>query len=154
MVKKYPFQDAKAIIHTVCDAAKAGDFDTRDAFMSMLERNPHLAVQGYNAFGKIFFWNEAAVGLYGYREAEAVNQDIFELIIPKEMRPLARAQVEVARKTGKMTEAGACDLLRETGEFVTIYSGHLVFQWENGPQEFYCVDLALETEADALATAP
>jgi PAS domain-containing protein len=155
MIKKYSFQDAKAIIHTVCDAAKAGDFETRAAFMDMLDRNPHLAVQGYNAFGKIFFWNDAAVDLYGYRESEAVNQELFELIIPKEMRHLARAEVEVAQKTGKMMEAAACDLLRENDEFVTVYSGHLILQWDGGPKEFYCVDLALETEADAvMATTP
>lgn len=147
MVKKYPFQEAKAVIHAVCDAADAGGYPTRDDFMDMLARNPHIAAQGYNMFGKVFFWNQASAYLYGHRESDAVNQDLFDLVIPPEMRQLARDAVQVARKTGKMPDPSPCDLLKSNGEYITVYSGHLVFQWDDATTpEFYCLDLALETE--------
>lgn len=150
MVKRYSFKEAKAIIQTICAAAEAGEYKTRESFMSMLAENPHIATQGYNAFGKIFFWNEASSHLYGHRESEAINQDLVEIVLPPEMRSFARDMIFNARKTGKMPEAGPCDLLKNSGEYVTVFSGHVVFQWDDATiPEFYCIDLALETEAPA-----
>jgi PAS domain S-box-containing protein len=147
MIIRYSYQDAKKAVHAICEAAEAGNYKTRESFMDMLEATPHLAVQGYNAFGKIFLWNTASAHLYGYREAEAVNQDITELVIPPEMRQFARDMISNGRKTGRMPDAAPCDLLTSSGDYVTVYSGHLVFKWDNsGSPEFYCIDLALDTE--------
>ena len=148
MEKKHAYKDAKETIQTICNAANAGEYDTREKFMAMVEQNPQVAVQGYNAFGKIFYWNEASVGLYGYREDEAINQDITELVIPLEMRQLARDAIARGRKTGKMQDPSPCDLVHSSGNYVTVLSGHLVFQWENASSpEFYCLDLGLDTDA-------
>ena len=148
MTTKYKFQDAKTIIQTICEAAAAGKYEMRESFMSMIAENPHIAMQGYNAFGKIFYWNEASSHLYGYRESEAINQDLVEIILPPEMRQFARDMIFNARKTGRMPEAGPCDLLQNNGKYVTVFSGHMVFQWEDSTiPEFYCIDLALETGA-------
>ncbi|MDF7807124.1 PAS domain-containing protein [Pontiellaceae bacterium B12219] len=145
---EFSFQDAKTIIHAICNAAENNEFPTRKSFMDMLEANPHLAVQGYNAYAKIFYWNAASIGLYGYRLDEVVNKNLIELILPPEMRAFARDMISNGAKTGKMPEAGACDLLKSNGEYVTVYSGHIVFQWEHATSpEFYCIDLALQTES-------
>jgi PAS domain S-box-containing protein len=148
-VKKYAYKQAKQIIDSIHQPAMAGEFDTREEFISMLRKNPHVAVQGYNAFGKIFLWNHAAVHAYGYTEAEAINQDLIELILPPDLRGLARDMISSARETGKMPEPGPCDLVRKGGEFVAVYSGHLVFQWKdtNSP-EYYCIDLLLADDED------
>lgn len=145
----YPYREAKEIILSICRTAVDGKYDTRDKFMAMVEKNPNLAVQGYNPHGKIFYWNDAAVHLYGHSEAEAVNQDIFELILPPEMRGLARDMISCAAKTGNTPAANACDLIRKNGDLITVFSGHLVFKWDGSYPEFYCIDLALETESDS-----
>ncbi|MDF7823087.1 PAS domain-containing protein [Pontiellaceae bacterium B12227] len=145
----YSFQDAKTIINELCKKAEGDGFPTRESFMDVIEANPDLAVQGYNAFCKIFLWNEASIRLYGYREDEAVNQDLTELVIPAEMRPFARDMISIGVRTGKMPDASACDLLTASGDFVTVYSGHLVFQWDNATTpEFYCIDLPIKTEGE------
>lgn len=146
---KFSFQDAKTIINTVCKAADNNEFPTRQSFMDMLRANPHIAAQGYNAYAKIFFWNQASVHLYGFREDEVVNRDLAELILPPEMRGFARDMITNGAKTGKMPDAGACDLLNSAGEYITVYSGHVVFQWDEATTpEFYCVDLAIKSEGD------
>ena len=147
MTKKYPFKDAKKEIEEICNGMNTDAFDSREKFMAMVDQNPHIAVQGYNAFGKIFFWNTASSHLYGYRESEAINQDLVDLILPPEMRSFARAMISNAQKTGKMPDAGACDLLHNNGEYITVFSGHVVFSWNNATTpEFYCVDLAIDHE--------
>lgn len=145
-MKSFPYKEAKEIITGICKAAAEGEFDSRERFMAMLDRNPHIAVQGYNPHGKIFFWNDASIHVYGHSEATAINQDLFELILPQDMRSLARDMVSAGAQTGKMPEASACDLMRCNGDLITVYSGHLVFTWDGGYPEFYRLDLPLKTE--------
>ena len=142
--KTYIYEEAKTLIMSLCAAAAAGEYDTREKFHAMMADNPDLAVQGYNAYGKIFFWNIPATHLYGYSEAAAVNRDLFETILPPEMRSLARDMIMVATRTGKTPVPSACDLIRRNGEFVTVFSGHVMFQWENATTpEFYCLDVEI-----------
>lgn len=149
-MKKYPYQEAKTTIRSICEAAAKGHFDSRDKFMAVLEENPHIAAQGYNPYGKIFFWNDASADLYGHSESAAINQDLFELILPPDFRKLAHDMVTAAAKTGKMPEAGPCDLVRYNGHFVTVFSGHLVFKWDDtAVPEFYCIDLPTCPDSDS-----
>jgi PAS domain S-box-containing protein len=142
-MKKHPYKQAKATIRAICRAAAEGEYGSREKFMAMLSANPHIAVKGYNPYGIIFYWNDASAHLYGYSEAAAVNQNLFELIMPPEMRRLAKDMISCAQKTGKVPEAGPCDLMRHNGEFVTVFSGHMMFKWEETAiPEFYCIDLA------------
>ena len=142
-MKKYPYKQSKEEILTICRAAAAGEYDSREKFMAVLGENSHIAVQGYNPYGNIFYWNDASAHLYGYSETAAVNRNLFELILPPEMRTLAQDMISCAKKTGKTPEAGPCDLMRHNGEFITVFSGHLMFQWEGSAvPEFYCIDLA------------
>jgi len=148
-MKKFTYNKAKKLIQSICKAAADGEYDTREKFHAMLEAHPDVAVQGYNVFGKIFFWNKPSALLYGYSEAAAVNRDIFETILPPEMRPLARDLVFAATKTGKTPAASSCDLIHRNGEYVTVFSGHLMFQWDNATvPEFYCVDVGIEPQTE------
>jgi len=144
-MKTYDYQEAKKLIETICEAARNGEYDTREKFLAMLDENPDVATQGYNAFGKIFFWNHASSELYGYREHAVVNKDLFDLVVPEELRQFARDMIQVARKTGKLPRPSSCDLVRQGGEEFTVFSGHLIFQWNEGSEpEFYCVDIAID----------
>ncbi|NNJ70690.1 MAG: PAS domain-containing protein [Kiritimatiellales bacterium] len=146
-MKYYAYELAKKTIQGICRDAADGKYDTREKFMGMLAQNPHIAVQGYNAFGKIFYWNDASIDVYGYREEDAVNSDLIELLLPPGMQPFARDAVQAARKTKRMPAPGPCDLIRVSQEVVTVYSGHVVFFWENNTTpEFYCLDLPLESK--------
>lgn len=142
---RIPYPEAKETILKICSDAMDGQFPTRDSFIRMLKANPHVAVQGYNRFGIIFYWNDASACIYGHSETDAFGQDLVELLLPEEMQRMARDVITSGTKTGKMPSAGACDLIRKNGEYVSVFSGHLIFQWEDstGP-EFYCIDLAID----------
>lgn len=145
-MRAYSFEEAKSMINAFYKQAENGEFGTREEFLTHLDRNPHIAVQGYNAFGKIFHWNVASSHLYGYRESEAINQDRVELILPQEMRQLARSMIATAEESGKMPEPSSCELLHYNGHYVTVFSGHLVFQWDDATTpEFYCIELAINS---------
>lgn len=147
---KFSIQDARSIINELCEKADHNGFPTRKSFMDMIARNPLIAVQGYNCFGKIFFWNNSSVTVYGHRVEEAINKDLVELIIPPEMRKFVRDMITLGAKSGNMPDPGACDLLHADGSYVTVYSGHLAFSWDGASTpEFYCLDLPLITAPEA-----
>ncbi len=150
-MEKYLYKEAKKLIQSICEAANAGEYDTREKFLAMLAANPDIAAQGYNPFGKIFFWNPASAHLYGHSEIAAFNKNLFDLVIPPEMRQLARDSITTAVKTGKTPAPAACDLVRYNGEYVTVFSGHLMFQWDNASSpEFYCIDIEIEPPTPSL----
>ena len=143
-MNKYPYKEAKALIRSIFKAARDGEYDTREKFHAMLEANPDVAAKGYNAFGKVFFWNPASAHLFGCSESAAVNRDLFDMVIPPEMRPLLRDLIRCAAKTGKLPEPASCDLFNSSGEYVTVFSGHLMFQWDSAAvPEFYCIDVGI-----------
>lgn len=143
-MNRYAYKDAKKIIDAIYTPAIKGEFKSRKDFLETLEQTPFIAVQGYNSFGKIFHWNQAAATAYGYSEEEATNQDLIGLILPPDMQSLARSMIATATRTGKMPEPGPCDLVHKDGRFVAVYSAHLVLQWNDTPTpEFYCLDLLL-----------
>lgn len=146
-MKKYPYPEAKALMRNLCDEAAAGCFDTRDKFMHLLAENGHLAAQGYNPYGKIFFWNEASVRLFGYSEQDAVNRDLFELILPGELRIFARDMIRCALRTQYMPDPSSCDLIHRDGRPVTVYTAHLMFRWEHVFPEFYCINVPIDVDA-------
>jgi PAS domain S-box-containing protein len=151
-MKKCPYNQAKEAILDIHRAAVSGVFDSREKFLALLDANPQIAVQGYNPYGIIFYWNDASADLYGHSESAAINRNIFELILPPEMRPLAKDMIACAQKTGKTPEAGACDLMRHNGDRVTVFSGHLMFNWDGAAvPEFYCIDLAIDTNPEPVA---
>ncbi len=146
-MKKMIYADAKKLVDTICSAARAGEYETRTSFFEMVAGNPDLAVQGYNAFGKIFYWNTPSAHLYGYSESAAVNKDLFDLLLPQELRGFARDLISTAYKTGRTPDASACDLIQRNGEYITVFSGHLMFQWDHATTpEFYCIDIGIEPQ--------
>jgi len=140
----YPFKEAKEKIDSICRKAAENGYPTRECFYTMLQENPDIACQGYNAFGLIFFWNTASHLLYGYREEEVIGCNLFDLILPQELHTFARDAVAVARKTGRTPSPGPVDLLHRRGQRLHIYSGHLVFRWDKRAEpEFYCIDIKI-----------
>lgn len=144
-MRAYPIKEAKAKIDALCQIAADGGYATREDFYAMLLGNPDIAAQGYNAFGVIFYWNDASIKLYGYREEEAIRQDLFELVLPPELHNFARDAMASARRTGLTPAPGAVDLVHKSGNPVHVYSGHLMFHWdEHAEPEFYCIDVKVE----------
>lgn len=118
-------------------------------FRRLFESTPQIAVQGYNRDRQVIYWNQASEILYGYTKAEALGQQLEDLIIPLEMRQEVIAAVRGWVVEGHPIPAGELSLLRKDGSRVAVYSSHMMLINADGEPEMYCVDIDLSDRKQA-----
>lgn len=110
-------------------------------FEKLLDSTPNVAIQGYGPDGTIHFWNRASGELYGYTEAEALGQNLVDLIIPSHNREDVRAAIAESARTGVPIPAAELELVHKSGRPVDVYSSHAVIRFDDGEVELFCFDL-------------
>ncbi|MEO1347400.1 MAG: PAS domain S-box protein [Cyanobacteria bacterium J06635_15] len=117
--------------------------ESEQRFRSLFESTPNIAVQGYDRHRRVIYWNDASEQLYGYSQAEAVGQQLEDLIIPLEMQSWAIEAVKTWLDGGQPVPAGELNLRRKDGSKVEVFSSHIMLTNLAGEQEMYCVDVDL-----------
>lgn len=112
-------------------------------FRTLLDKTPEIAVQGYEADGTTFYWNQASEQLYGYSKTEALGRNLLELIIPIEMRQGVRQAIDHMVTTGQAVSSEELLLQRKDGSKVAVHSGHAVVKLPGTPAQIFCMDLDL-----------
>jgi len=127
-------------------AAEEGAWRKDSGFYRWVENLEDLAVQGYDCDGRVFLWNDCSTLFYGYTVEEACGRNLFELILPKELRAFARAAVNTAARTGRMPACSKVSLLHKEGFPVSVCSYHFMISVPEGEPVFFCVDAAMEED--------
>jgi len=112
-------------------------------FRHLLGDMEMVAVQGYDRDRRVIYWNRASQRLYGYTEAEALGQNLEDLIIPAPMRQEVIRSVQDWLEKGIPIPAGELHLLRKDGALVQVYSSHVMQETAAGHKEMYCIDVDL-----------
>ncbi|MBD2176330.1 PAS domain S-box protein [Pseudanabaena sp. FACHB-1998] len=115
-------------------------------FRNLFESTPKISVQGYNRLRQVIYWNEASEHLYGYTKAEAIGQQLEDLIIPPEMRQGVIDAVQNWLVNGQPIPADELNLMRKDGSRIAVYSSHIMLTNTEGEQELYCVDIDLSDQ--------
>lgn len=110
-------------------------------FKNLLQCHPSLAVQGYEADGTISYWNKASELVYGYSSEEAMGRNIFDLIIPPDMRDKAAEGMKAMLDTGIAIPASEATLKRKDGSSVDLLSSHTLVQSSGGRTELFRFDI-------------
>ena len=101
----------------------------------------NVAVQGYNKFREVIYWDKASENLYGYYKEEALGKKLEDLIIPDFMREdVIRLHNEWITK-GVEIPAGELPLLHKNGSTVFVYSSHVMIKDTIGNLEMFCIDI-------------
>ena len=108
---------------------------------TLLENLERVAVQAYEVDGTITFWNRASEVFYGYSAAEALGQDIVQLLFGSEIRDAERAIMIEAMRSGASPTAEEIDLLRRDGSTITVFSSRVAHPRSGRPPEFFCFDV-------------
>lgn len=117
--------------------------ESESRFRSIFEKVPTVAVQGYDRYRNVLYWNQASEALYGYTEDEARGRKLEDLIIPDELKPQVVSEVDDWIAGVPVAEPSEMVLKRADGAPVSVFSSHLMLTGLDGHPEFYCVDLDL-----------
>lgn len=112
-------------------------------FRTLLDNAPQLAIQGYQADGTTFYWNKACEKMYGYDKAEAIGQNLLDLIIPSYMQSGVAQAMQKMADTGEPLPSEELVLRRKDGSLVPVYSGHAVVKLPDMEVQIFCIDLDL-----------
>ena len=115
-------------------------------FRNLFESTPKISVQGYNRERQVIYWNDASEHLYGYTKAEAIGQQLEDLVFPLEMRQGVIDAIQNWLINGQLIPADELNLIRKDGSRVTVYSSHLMLINTEGEQELYCLDIDLSEQ--------
>ncbi|MEM8807197.1 MAG: PAS domain S-box protein [Cyanobacteria bacterium P01_G01_bin.38] len=117
--------------------------DSEQRFRYLFEALPKIAVQGYDRHRRVIYWNQASEKLYGYTKAEALGQQLEDLIIPPDLRQPVIEAVEHWLVAGQPIAASELSLMHKNGSSVAVFCSHMLLTNLAGEPEMYCIDIDL-----------
>lgn len=125
------------------------DLANEQRFRNIFETTRNIAVQGYNRFHEVIFWNKASEDLYGFSAAEAMGRKLEDLIIPEFMRDMVYQGIEDWHEKDAAIPSGELALIGKDGKEVWVYSNHVLIDAPDY-KEMYCLDIDLGPQRKAL----
>lgn len=125
------------------------DLENEQRFRNIFETTRNIAVQGYNRFHEVIFWNKASEDLYRYSAADAMGKKLEDLIIPGFMREGVHQAIEDWHEKDEAIPSGELALHDANGNEVWVYSNHVLIDTPDH-KEMYCLDIDLGPQRKAL----
>jgi diguanylate cyclase (GGDEF)-like protein/PAS domain S-box-containing protein len=115
--------------------------ESEHRFKTIFEQLPSISVQGYDRQRQVIFWNPASEALYGYTRAQAMGQQLEDLIIPEPMRDAVIGFVNAWAAGGPAIPSSDLTLRGSDGAPVEVFSSHVMVNNALGEPEMYCIDI-------------
>lgn len=130
-------------------AEQASRLEYDDPMAATLDKAPHVAVQWYDASGRILFWNTASEDLYGWSRIEALGRKLDELIYtPEQAKRFLDLFPQVA--AGHITVGPEEQhVMCRDGSSLTILAVLFATSDKDGNSVFVCMDVDISKEKKA-----
>lgn len=119
--------------HSKVAALNAG----QECLQQLLQDIPAVAVQSFSADGIIHYWNTAAEQLYGYSSAEAIGQDIIQLLVPVKTQASYKAAIRQLFDSKQPLSSMELSLLDKQGNYLDVLSYHALVP--HHPPLVFCI---------------
>ncbi|MRG96728.1 sensor histidine kinase [Polyangium spumosum] len=130
------FQDASA-----AQVAAAAVDHAEARLRAIVANTPSVAIEGYDAEGRVLYWNRAAERLFGWSEVEAVGKTLDAVMLDEaSTRTFVETLAEIGR-TGKPSGPTEWSCHRKDGREVWVYSTIFSIPTITGACEFVCMDV-------------
>jgi two-component system, cell cycle sensor histidine kinase and response regulator CckA len=140
------------LLHAAEEALRENERRFRQLFAGVSS----VAIRGFDATGKVVFWNPAAERLYGYSKSEAVGRSVFDLLFPDAIRTDWQNFVQEYVTSGVTIPMQEFTLHNKEGEALEIRSSHVLVRPHGRHPEIFALDVDLtgrkqaESEREAL----
>lgn len=109
-------------------------------FQKLFDDAEAMSIQGYLPDGTVVYWNRASEKIYGYTAAEALGNNLLDLIIPAEMRHEVQRSVRWMFESGRGIPPARLSLKHKDGHTVPVYSSHAVVVVPGHEPVLFCMD--------------
>lgn len=117
--------------------------ESEKRFRTIAESIDTVAIYGIGIAKNIIFWNSACEKLYGYSGAEALGEDITELLYDKKYLPDFEKEFDsLLENPGKQQESEK-ELLRKDQSKISVLSNRVLLKTSFGGREIYYLDIDL-----------
>jgi len=121
--------------------ARLQDEASREQLRAVCDRLTDVAVQRFDRHMRINYWNQGSEHMYGHTAAQALGQDIIELVIPADLRRGTREKLQALVRDGPTSLPYNTWFLRRDGRLVAVQGTAVVLRDADGNHEFVCVDV-------------
>ncbi len=122
---------------------------SEESLRATIENTPHVAVQWYDARGRVVFWNPASELMFGWKAGEAVGRTLDQLIhTPEEAAAFVRVLAEIGQ-TGQGIGPVEYPFRRRDGTAGVCLSTTFRIPSANGQFSFVCMDVDLTERKQA-----
>ncbi|NOX48155.1 MAG: response regulator [Chlorobi bacterium] len=128
------------------ETAHLARIESDQRFSLLINSVPNIAIQGYTTEGKVVFWNDASVKVYGYERDDALGKNLGDLIIPDAIKSKFEKSLENAKNakiSGELTAPEELILKNNKGEEVHVFSLHTIVRIDKLEPIVYCLDFDL-----------
>ncbi len=117
--------------------------ESEERFRLIFDGVKNIAVQGYDRYGNVCFWNQANKAVYGYTPGEAEGKNVFDLVIPPEEDKALRDIFTSAFQNKEQIPSGEYTMKRKDGSRVPVYSNFILVNVMGKYEELYRIDIDL-----------
>ena len=108
-------------------------------FESVIENTPMVAIQGFDASGKIIHWNHESERIYGFTKENALGKNIQDLIFNNDSRVVFKAQIKQVLKSGIPSQYNEWQTISANGNRHWVLSTIFpVFEKKHNSRTFLC----------------
>ncbi|MEJ2721491.1 MAG: PAS domain S-box protein, partial [bacterium] len=115
--------------------------ESEERLSGVISSTPDVGIEGYDAKGRVLFWNTAAEKIFGWPSREAVGKTLDRLILDgAAARRFAEALENIAA-TGRPSEPEEWNITTKSGEERTVYSTIFAIPGSAGKNEYVRMDI-------------
>ena len=116
--------------------------DSEDRLLATLENTPNVAVQWFDADGRVLLWNHASETLFGYARQDALGKTLDQLLLNPQQYRLFLANLREAAK-GVALGPYLSDLHNAAGRQLYVQGTTFSIPAPGGGQHFVCMNILL-----------
>lgn len=113
-------------------------------FSSLFDQLDVIAVQGFDANGRVIFWSEGCERMFGYNEAQALGRQFEELTIDDDMQQASVEAFGNWLENDIKVASSERVLINALGEPIHVYSSYLLNKTRKGEKQIYCIDINMD----------
>jgi two-component system sensor histidine kinase UhpB len=123
--------------------------ESEERLRAVIQNTPNVAIQLYDARGRILFWNQASEIVYGWKSAETIGKTLGELIFTPEDGDAFIAGLDQIQRTGQPAGPVELKFHRRDGTTGVCLSTIFRIPASGGGFSFVCMDVDISERKNA-----